>query len=420
MSLKKSILPIVSLALLAAGCSTSAQVGRSLPLWRMGELDIHFINTARGESTYQILPDGTTFLVDASGALLAFGVEKSDPLPAKPSGDITAGKVIVDYIDHFSPEVSKGHINYLLITHLDNDHIGSLKDSLPLHQSGLFRMTSLAEIGSDLIIDNFMDRSYPDYTFPESVMTDKEKSKLGNYTSFLDWSTKTNGTKVEKWEAGGCTQVVPVHDKKTRLTVRNYSGNGRFWTGEGTDSFTTMPSAEDLAAAPAGAIPAENVLSCSYILTFGDFDFFLGGDLQFGDAEEYTYKDAEAPVAKVAHKVELMKADHHGTYNANGEELMSVLRPDVWVVCNWRDVQPRPATVDRVLAANPECKIYCTNMPEANIPRLGERMARIDPHYGHIVVRVSPDGESYKVYTLEDTDEKYIVTSIEGPFQCKK
>ena len=39
-----------------------AKVGEPLPLWTDGCLDIHFINSGRGECAFYILPDGTTLL----------------------------------------------------------------------------------------------------------------------------------------------------------------------------------------------------------------------------------------------------------------------------------------------------------------------------------------------------------------------
>ena len=41
------------------------EAGTTLPSWSEGCLDIHFINSARGECCFYILPDGTTLLVDA-------------------------------------------------------------------------------------------------------------------------------------------------------------------------------------------------------------------------------------------------------------------------------------------------------------------------------------------------------------------
>jgi beta-lactamase superfamily II metal-dependent hydrolase len=405
---------------LLAGALCSAQevkVGDPLPHWQKGELDIHFINTARGESTYQIFPDGTTFLVDASGAILAFGKEASDPLPARPSADISAGKVIVDYIEHFTPEVSQGHINYFMLTHFDSDHIGSYDPSLPMHESGRFRLTSIAEIGSDIVLDKMMDRDYPDYSYPLASRLNDDK--MVNYKAFLDWTKEANGTKVEKWDPGSHSQVVELHDTTYSVRIQNLSGDGRFWTGKGEESHLTMPATFE--GFPSAAIPKENAFSCSYILSYGDFDFFLGGDLQINNRDIFPYMDAESPVAAVSHKVEVMKANHHGTNETNSPELLSVLRPDVWVVSNWRDVQPRPATMDRVLAANPQCDIFFTNMPEKDIPVLGpERLSSIDEKCGHIVVRVAPGGESYMIYSLDDSDLQYRVKSTFGPYRCSR
>ncbi|MCD8295462.1 MAG: hypothetical protein LUE27_09520 [Clostridia bacterium] len=394
------------------------KVGKTLPAWQEGEYDIHFINTGRGECTWQIFPDGTTFLSDASGSLLKYGADsKSDPLTPKPSADITAGQVIVDYINHFSPEVSKGHINYFLLTHFHGDHCGSVTPELPEHESGMFQMSSLAEIGTKLTIDKIMDRDYPDYSYP--IPARQNNQTVNNYRGFAEWTVSQNGTEIEKWDVGSCTQVVPVHDPDCGVTVRNYSGSGCFWTGEDEECCMGMPTIEEYEAGAPEAIPDENNMSCSYIATFKDFDFFLGGDMQYNDRENYPYKDSEAQVAQVAHKVEVMKANHHGTFFTHGEEFISTLHPDVWVCSNWRDVQPRPVTVDAVWEANPDCEIFCTNMPERNRNILGEeRVSKMSSTYGHVVVRVAPDGKSFMVYTLEDTDENYTVKSVHGPFYC--
>ena len=39
--------------------------GQTLKKWEAGYLDIHHINTGRGDCTFCVLPDGTTLLIDA-------------------------------------------------------------------------------------------------------------------------------------------------------------------------------------------------------------------------------------------------------------------------------------------------------------------------------------------------------------------
>lgn len=60
------ILLLLPAVVLTAGCGGGkARVGKPLPAWSEGCLDIHAVNTARGECTFLILPDGTTLTVDA-------------------------------------------------------------------------------------------------------------------------------------------------------------------------------------------------------------------------------------------------------------------------------------------------------------------------------------------------------------------
>lgn len=42
-------------------CGYAQELGRPLPPWKQGMLDLHHINTGRGDEAFYILPDGTTF-----------------------------------------------------------------------------------------------------------------------------------------------------------------------------------------------------------------------------------------------------------------------------------------------------------------------------------------------------------------------
>lgn len=418
----KLILILAALSL-ALGCTetktaSKVKIGKPLPAWTEGELDIHFINTGRGESTWHILPDGTTFLVDASGSLMKMGENDSDPLPAKPSAELSAGKVIVDYINHFNPEVSCGHINYFMLTHFDMDHMGAYSEELPLHESGRFRLASLMEIGTSLVIDHIYDRSYPDFTYPTPARHKSEKTR--NYREFLKWTEEVNGTVLQAWKAGATGQIRLLHKEDARFGVRNYSANGRYWTGEGEESDTKMPATDGFLTVYKGSVPKENAFANSFILSFGDFDFFHGGDIQYNDRDKHEYMDIETPISKVAHKVELMKANHHGTAHTNGSALLSTLRPDVVVFTPWRDVHPREESLVRFRDANPYISMFCTQMPELNRETLGQEwLSRFTAMDGHVVVRVASDAKSYMIYLLDDNDQEYRVLGSYGPYECR-
>src|SRR5690554_6729158 len=46
-------------------CFAAFAQNNPLPAWEKGYLDIHFINTGRGDAAFIVMPDGSSLLVDA-------------------------------------------------------------------------------------------------------------------------------------------------------------------------------------------------------------------------------------------------------------------------------------------------------------------------------------------------------------------
>ena len=77
-------------ALVAMATAVQGQsVGQPLPKWTPGTLDIHQINTGRGNAAFLMLPDGTTMLVDAGNG----GNLPPRGTPPKPDASRTARRV---------------------------------------------------------------------------------------------------------------------------------------------------------------------------------------------------------------------------------------------------------------------------------------------------------------------------------------
>src|SRR4051812_35873687 len=99
--------------------------GRALPAWQEGYMDLHHINTGRGNAAFYILPDGTTMIVDA-GELDPTAARTTSPRNAviRPNDSKRPYEWITDYIRQFAPPKT-AVIDYALITHFHDDHFGS-------------------------------------------------------------------------------------------------------------------------------------------------------------------------------------------------------------------------------------------------------------------------------------------------------
>ncbi len=423
------------------GNPVSVALGKPLPAWHQGYLDIHGINGGRGEAFYYIFPDGTTMLVDAAGGPQSeYGYDSG--IASKPSVAISCGQVIVNYIRHFAPVVAGGRLDYFMASHYHGDHIGAWRDKYskfhwqPVNSSGTpvgtvnlaaggFVVNGLPDVGMSIPIDKVIDRGdWGDR--PSGDYLDENSQKLYlNYTNFLAWSAANHGTVREKLAIGHTDQIVLKHSpsKYSGFSVRGIAAGGDIWTGSGTGVNTSyVPStAQCLANIDEWAIN-ENIYSCVFHLSYGKFDWFSGGDIQFTGKSTYSWKDIELPISKVMKKVEAMKASHHSTKNTNSTELLGVLKPDVYVAGVWQDVQPNPATIKRVLAASPSVKIFTTNLAQSNVETLtgeGVNVGKFSATQGHVVLRILPGGDAFYVYVLDDSDLEYRVKAIFGPYLCK-
>ncbi len=393
--------------------SGKPELGKVLPDWSEGYLDIHAVNTGRGECMLLIFPDGTTMMVDAASSATDNEAEEDSggATPVKPAGKEPV-ETIINYISHFIKAAS-GKLDYVMLSHWHADHIGGPPDAatMPMHSSNQFILCGVTRIGTEIPVGKLIDRGS---TFPKALGF----SGMKNYLKYADWSKTEYGTVREEAEVGKTSQIVLKRNPATYpdFSVRTVVKNGFIWTGEGDgvkNTFSEDPT--ELAKAD------ENKFSAGFLLKYGKFDYFSGGDLSYsGRSNIGTWVDIEYSLSLVIPQVEVMKAHHHGTSNCNSAEFLKAVKPDAVLVNVWQDVQPNPATVDRIFAANKNCNIFTTNMTDRNKGVIGaSTVAKIKSTSGHIVVRVSPGGDQYYIYILNDNNEKYVVQRIFGPYECK-
>jgi len=114
--------------------------------------------------------------------------------------------------------------------------------------------------------------------------------------------------------------------------------------------------------------------------------------------------------------------NHHGNRDSQNAFFVSSLRPQVFMIAVWSPDHPGHDVLERMLSdrlyPGPR-DIFATNMMEVNRAVIGPLLERLKSSQGHIVVRVDPGGDTFKVVILDDSSETYKVKSIHGPYRSR-
>ena len=366
-----------------------------LPAWQEGYMDIHHIATGKGENSFLVFPDGTTMLVDCGDE--THGRFKCD---AYPDSSRTPGQWVAQYIRHFSAGTpcKEGEVDYFELSHFHSDHMGSLNAMRPGEHYGLCGVTDVCE---SIRFGKMVDRAYPDYSSVTS-----NKGVVPEYAKCIAWQRDKRGTVVERFVPGSHRQFVLKHNPKAYrkvFDVFNVASCGYLATGKGLKTrpmFREDPSKYD-----------ENMMSNVFIVSYGRFRYYSGGDLGGGVANggDNHWRDFESQVADAVGPVTAMKANHHGWKEVMNPYLLCTMKPQVIAAICSHVSHPWKTTVQRIqdllLPVHPE--LYLTT--DSGRSQVGEELFAKLPPQGHIVLRVYEGGRSYQVFVLDARSTDYPV-----------
>ncbi len=395
---------LISLPVSSFARDTDTAIGAPLAPRRPGELDIHHIDTGRGNSTLIVGPDGTSLLIDAGASP---GVNDL-VAPARPNESLRPGQWIARYVQTYAPAV-----DMLVTTHIHPDHVGDLTPDSPAAAAGDYHLTGVSDVAAAMPVKRVIDRSFPDY----GDRPPPPAPFARNYLAYLQWR-RTQGQPVEAFAVGSDTQLrLNTPHAFPAFKIRNLVASGRIWTGQG------QGMRDLLAGRPKDATIDENLCSAALRLSYGAFSYFAGGDLTCDTFDgQAPWRDVETPVAELAGRTEVASADHHGYFDACGPAFVRALNAQVYVVPAWHATHPGQAQLQRLLGAwtdKTTTDVFLTESLSANAALNARFLPKVKSLRGHVVVRVEPTGERYRVFVLDSTQASAPVTAVFGPYTCR-
>jgi hypothetical protein len=394
-------------------------------VWKEGYLDIHHILTGSGNSAFLVLPEGTTMLIDAGdigNRKEKNGSESSfSYTPPYPDDSKSAAQWIVDYMQQVLPN-KKLVLDYAILTHYHDDHMGGITKSTPKATSSDYYLTGITEIGEWIPIKKLIDRSSPSNDFPVDLNQyyHTEPNLFGNYQRFIAYKQKREQLIVEPLKVGSTAQLVLTHEKKRslpNLSIRGIKSNGTIWSGIGDSTYIYFTARQVMDEK--GKFN-ENPLSLAIKVSYGAFDYFTGGDntgLQgFGMPSWF---DVETPMAKAVGRVEVTTLNHHGCRDAVNDSFLKLMQPKVIVQQSWSTNHPGEEVLHRMIYAGIQ-HIFATNIQEATKKTLGFWLRdHYKSTFGHIIIRVLPDGQHFYVLIAETLMGKVSITKVFGPYTAE-
>ena len=339
--------------------------------WTQGSFEIHVFQVGQADSQLIVGPTGRTLLIDVG--------ERLQNNPGSSQGVQSVAQKIRQVMG-----ATCDHIDYIVATHLHADHVGLNA------QGGIRALIETHGFTAGKLIDR--DAGVWNDTNQDGLATENEITwHNAGYVTGPAWrwiGYATNPDNVIRFHreiavVGSSSQIDLGPGVTVTIIESDAQGvsmqNGQ--TNVGGDH-TGQPGR-----------PSENDYSITLKVSFGRLDYVTGGDTD-GNYDTggggYTYNDVEAVIAPRIGRVEVLRANHHGSDHSTNPTYVNTLDPEVSIIsCGANGYgHPRQVILDRLSATS---TVYLTEQGNPNRNYNNVTVVNDD-----IVIR-SSDGVNYTV-----------------------
>jgi competence protein ComEC len=314
-------------------------------------LDVYWVDTEGGGSTLIVTPSNETVLIDTGNP-----------------GGRDSGRIVAAV-----KAAGLDHIDNVMITHFHQDHFGGA-----------------AEVAAALPVGTLWDKGIPEH--------DPDNHPASNFPIRIKPYREMTVGKRELLEPG---KVIPLKAASgtAELQLRCLAVSQKFIEPTAAQLAAKQPSLGEVPPEKPHDQDIDNENSAVFLLSFGQFRFFDGGDLTWNLEPKLVM-----PV-NLAGPVDVYQTDHHGLDRSNNPLLIHGLAPTIAVMNNgphkgdeagaFATLKGQPTLkalyqMHQNLGAGPE-----RNTDPANIANTAETGKEGDGNF--IKMSVAPDGKSYTI-----------------------
>jgi competence protein ComEC len=274
-------------------------------------------------------------------------------------------------------------VDYLVVTHYDCDHIGGIVQNKTGFRAGCDGTPGTAD---DVGVLTFVDRG-PD--------CEKTSTAFNDYTALVQPCEEQDADceRLSIYGRDGLKEVaeIPLGEGASAPKLRFIAASGWALTETGD-----TVEVED--------VNTENENSLCFLLSYGSFDYLLGGDIT-GQPSKHASKDENAAVegavgqyvADCGRRVDVLNVNHHGSDTASEESFLRLIRPQVAVISAGPVKSyghPNLGALRRLAAR--KVRIYQTERGATEEPIPSAVKSRQVIANGHVIV--TTDGQRFQVW----------------------
>ena len=267
---------------------------------------VHYINVGQGDSCLITLPDGKNMLIDAG------------------PGD--AEDKVVNYLKNLNITA----IDYLVLTHSDEDHSGGMDKVLEnFDVSTIYRPFQIALSTKSFQVEDPL----------QYYLEDDEDGVEVNSVSTACYNAFIKLAYSEKDKDGNDANVCVFYDG---LVIENASSGYKFeffapLKIAGAPAIGGTSTTEDLGAGfPTVPYDNKNDYSPFIYLTYQDSSFVFTGDMEKDGEADFVASLTAEEKTKLS-GTDVYKCGHHGSRTSSSEDLLDILRADYYIISCGKD-----------------------------------------------------------------------------------